>query len=97
MMGLACGYSLVGPIFWLITPWELTLLLYSVIPMVTALLLLVFVIVDTPFEAVTKGTPDRALKQLNQIAAVNGIESDLTEEEVARIKDEYDRNEQGKR
>ena len=71
-MGCGVGGALIGLVYWVVRPWEVAFALYQLLPMVALLALVLFVVVDTPFDAVTKGTPAEALRQFQKIARING-------------------------
>ena len=71
-MGCGFGGALIGLVYWVVRPWEVAFALYQLLPMVALLALVLFVVVDTPFDAVTKGTPAEALRQFQKIARING-------------------------
>lgn len=48
---------MVGAVYYLISPWELTVGLYQLLPQIIVVFLLVFYCTDTPLEKVTQATP----------------------------------------
>ena len=62
--------------------WVFILLFPFAIPLIAALLGVIFLVVDTPISLITKNSPQKALKCFQYIAKLNIKEINLTEEEI---------------
>ena len=86
------GVTLACILSWLIYHWEITFAILVVAPSLLSLLLSITKMEETPMNLVLSKSPVESLQGFQRIAAINGIECDITEEEIARIKTEYEEN-----
>ena len=65
------GVTLNGAIFYFVSSWQLVLLLFQVVPMSIVLLLFILVIENTPFDLITRNSPEAAREALLNVATMN--------------------------
>ncbi len=72
--------------FWLFRDWQIVLGLFFLLPGVIVLVILTLFVKDTPSCLVLRNDSEKALKDLLQIAKMNGVETNLQEEELIDAK-----------
>ena len=80
---------LVSLAYWLINPWEYAMGFYQLLPSAISLAGFIFLSEDTPFELVTRNTPEEALLGFQRIAALNKNECSLDLQQVAAVSEEF--------
>ena len=83
------GVMLVGVAYWLIRPWWLALLLYQLVPTLVALVAMFTFWEETPLEQVTRFPPEESEEAFRRIAAINGVTSDISKEEIVAVREDY--------
>lgn len=76
--------------YWAIGDWQIIMGACFLVPGILVLVVLTFFVKDTPSCLVLQNDSETAFKAFLEIASINGVQSDLQEEEIIDAREHFD-------